>query len=133
MAFATLQDVEKRQARALSEEEEQATLLLLDMATAYIAQAADKDEDWVEDLDDVPPIIRAMTVELVSRALANPSGLFSIQEQIGSYQYTKSFNRDVPSGMGLTETEVLMVRRVILGTNSGSGKAASVADELAGD
>lgn len=120
MAFATNADVQTRQGRTLTSAESDAVDYLLDIATAVIAQAADKDDTWAAALTPVPTIIRGLTVELVSRALDNPTGLSSLQEQIGSYQYTKSFNRGLPSGLVLTDIERQIIRRTIGSVNYSS-------------
>ena len=54
--------------------------------------------------------------------------MFSKSETIGSYSYTHSFNRDVSSAMALSDVEVLVIRRALLGANSGSARAESVLD-----
>lgn len=113
MAFATVSDVATRQGRTLTSAEEDSVELLLDFATAAIADAALKDDVWADALDPVPTILQGLTVELVGRALANPSGLTSLQEQIGSYQYMQSFNRDLPAAFVLTDIERRIVRRTV--------------------
>jgi hypothetical protein len=113
VAFATVSDVATRQGRTLTSAEEDSVELLLDFATAAIADAALKDDVWADALDPVPTILQGLTVELVGRALANPSGLTSLQEQIGSYQYMQSFNRDLPAAFVLTDIERRIVRRTV--------------------
>lgn len=130
MAFATTDDVALRLGRALTSGEEDQADLLLGLATATIANAADKDDVWAEALDPVPVLLKGFCIELTCRALANPNGLFSKSETIGSYSYTHSFNKDVSSAMALSDVEVLVIRRAVNGSNSGSAKAENVLDEL---
>lgn len=130
MAFATSTDVAKRLGRELTSSEEDQVGLLLDLATAAVANAADLTDAEASALTPVPTVIRGFCIELTCRALANPSGLFSKSEQIGSYSYTHNFNRDVSSAMALSDIEVLVIRRTLLGSNSGSARAENVLDEL---
>lgn len=130
MAFATSTDVEKRLGRELTSSEEDQVGLLLDLATAAIANAADMADTDAAALSPVPTVIRGFTIELTCRALANPSGLFSKSETIGSYSYTNNFNKDVSSAMALSDVETLVIRRTLLGSNSGSARAENVLDDL---
>lgn len=126
MAFATSTDVARRLGRDLTSSEEDQVELLLDLATAAIANAADLTD--AEASTPVPTVIRGFCIELTCRALANPSGLFSKSETIGSYSYTQNFNRDVSSAMALSDVEVLVIRRTLLGSNAGSARAENVLD-----
>lgn len=128
MAFATSTDVETRLGRALTSIEEDQVELLLDLATAAISNAADLSDAESSVLSPVPTVIRGFAIELTCRALANPSGLFSKSEQIGSYSYTQNFNKDVSSAMALSDIEVLVIRRTLLGSNAGSARAETVLD-----
>lgn len=129
--FATINDVQLRLGRDLTEAEEASVDLLLTLVTGVIYNAVDKTEEWASALDPVPTVIRGFCVELTCRALANPSGLFSKSETIGSYSYTNSFNRELPSGIALTDAETLVLRRSVWGTNAGSARAENVLDDLA--
>jgi hypothetical protein len=111
--FATVEDVATRQGKTLTEAEEESVDFLLTVATAVIADAAGKDDAWAAALDPVPTILKGLTVELVGRAFANPSGLTSLQEQVGSYQYMQSFNRDLPAAFVLTDIERRIIRRTV--------------------
>jgi hypothetical protein len=113
VAFATVTDVATRQGRTFTTAEEDSVELLLDFATAAIADAALKDDAWATALTPVPDILKGLTIELVGRALANPNGLTSLQEQIGSYQYTQGYNRDLPAAFVLTDIERRIVRRTV--------------------
>lgn len=113
MAFATVDDVATRQGRVFTDAEEGSVEVLLDYATASIADAALKDDAWAETLDPVPAILKGLCVELVGRALANTEGLTSLSEQIGSYQYQKSFGRDNSAAFTLNSIERRIVRRTV--------------------
>mgnify|MGYP003405151677 FL=1 len=113
MAFATVTDVATRQGRTFTSAEEDSVEVLLDYATASIADAALKDDAWAEALDPVPTILKGLCVELVGRAMANSEGLTSLSEQIGSYQYQKSFGRDNSAAFTLNAIERRIVRRTV--------------------
>jgi hypothetical protein len=114
--FATVGDMAVRQGRTFTDSEVDTVDLLIQLATSTIAAVADKDDEWALNLDPIPTVLRGLTVELVSRAFANPTGLNSIMEQLGSYQYQQSFNREA-AGMTLTDVERRLVRRVVNGLN----------------
>lgn len=113
MAFATVTDVATRQGRTFTATEEASVEMLLDFATAAIADAALKDDAWAAALTPVPDIIKGLTIELVGRALANSEGLTSKSEQIGSYQHMKSFNKEATTAFALTNIERRIVRRTV--------------------
>lgn len=113
MAFATADDVATRQGRTFTDTEEASVEVLLDYATASIADAALKDDAWAEALNPVPIILKGLCVELVGRAMANSEGLTSLSEQIGSYQYQKSFGRDNSAAFTLNALERRIVRRAV--------------------
>lgn len=112
MAFATETDVATRLGRDLSVVEEDQVSLLLDLATAVIASAAGKSEDWAEALDPVPVRLKGFCIEIVCRSLGNPNGLFSRSETVGSYSYSESFNREI-AGLSLTAMEKQVIRRAV--------------------
>jgi hypothetical protein len=130
MAFATTQDVSARLRRELTEPEEDQAELLLEIATAVIAEAAGKSDEWAENLDPVPQLIWVVCVEVASRAMDNPSGYQSIQEQLGQYGRTVRYT-DVAAGGGvfLSDREIMMVRRVVRGQLSGSVAVESILDQ----
>ncbi len=113
MAFATATDVATRQGRTFTTAEAAAVADLLDYATAAIADAALKDDAWAAALTPVPTILKGLTIELVGRALANYEGLTSLQEQVGSYQLMKSYNKEATSPFILTAIERRIVRRTV--------------------
>lgn len=130
MAFATTDDIAARLGRdSLTAAELSQATSLIEGATAVIAEAVDKDDAWVAALDPVPNVLRVVTVEAVVRAMANPSGLRSESEQLGSYQHSQSF-RDDGGGFWLTTTERMLVRRAVWGALSGSSRPTGVVEQV---
>jgi hypothetical protein len=128
--FATVAEVATRLGRDLTSDEQGSVALLIQLATATIANAADKTEEWAAELDPIPLILKGFCIELVCRTFANPMGLFSESKTLGSFQHSQSFNKDVSSAMALSDVEVLVIRRAVRGTNAGSARAESTADLL---
>lgn len=91
MAFATTSDVQTRIGRTLTTAETNQASQLLDAATSIIAQAGGKDDEWVDELEETPGILKTICIELVARVVDNPSNLDSFRESIGSYSYSKDF------------------------------------------
>jgi hypothetical protein len=131
--FATPEDIATRYGRELNTVEAATAEFLLEGATALIAQAADKDDAWADNLDPVPRLLKIITVELVCRAFPNPESLAGLTEQLGSYQYSKRFKAGtdaLTSDLMLTEPEERLVRRAVHGTLSGSVPLRSIATRL---
>lgn len=126
--FASVEDVATRLGRVLTGTEEDTVGLLLGLASAAIRAAVDRPDSWMP--DPVPQLLRGFCVEVTCRGFLNAGGLFSKSETIGSYSYTNSFNRELPSGIALTEAETLVLRRSVWGTNAGSARAENVLDDL---
>jgi hypothetical protein len=127
MAFASVGDITARLG-VLSKAQEDAAGFLLEGAQAVVEEAAEKTE---EELGENPPsILRFVTVEVVCRALANPQGLSSQSETLGSYAHTERFSAEAESGLLLTKTEELLVRRAVHGALSGTVQIGSVASDL---
>jgi hypothetical protein len=118
-AFATTDDVAARLGRELTTGEQASVEFLLAIASSVIADTAGRDDGWVVTLDPVPTILRGLSVELVVRALANPNQLASLREQLGNYSMAATFASE-RTGMTLTPTEVLIVRRAVYGRTTGS-------------
>jgi len=134
MAFATPDDVAARLGRDLTTEEEAFVEAALDDATAAIAEAAGKNDEWSEDLDPVPKVIKALAVSLVVRAGQNTEGVVSRTEALGQYSVTDRFpdprGGESASGIFLSDDERRLVRRVVFGRGSGTAIPASVLDGL---
>lgn len=131
MSFATVDDIATRAGRAFSATEEATADALCEAATAVVAAAADKDDDWADNLDPIPRILRFVTVELVNRVMANPNALRSFSETLGAFQHSEGYRDNVAGGgLELTTSEQLMVRRAVYGRTSGSARVESTATEL---
>ena len=126
--FASVEDVATRLGRVLTGTEEDTVGLLLGLASAAIRAAVDRPDSWMP--DPVPQLLRGFCVEVTCRGFLNTGGLFSKSETIGSYSYTNSFNRELPSGIALTDAETLVLRRSVWGTNAGSSRADNMLDDL---
>jgi hypothetical protein len=129
--FASLADMRAR--LGLSELDAVAAArcgLLLDLATAGIVAAVDKDDEWAAEQAPVPNALRALCIEIVARVMANPSGARSASEQLGAYQHTESY-ADTGHSLELTDREVLRARQAVWGKTSDSAQATSVLDDIA--
>jgi hypothetical protein len=123
VAFATVDQVERRIGRDLTAAERIQTGHLVVDATSLIADAIDKDEAWAAALDPIPARLRVTCVEAVIRVLQNPRGVRSQQEALGQYSHSESFTTDTVLGSGalmLTDREERACRRAAFGTNTGS-------------
>lgn len=126
MAFASTNDVAARLGRALTATESTSAGFLLEAAQGVIELAVEANEAAIVPL---PPVLRFMAVELVLRAMANPSNLISEQETLGVYQHTERF-RSAESELLLTNLEELMVRQAVKGSLSGSVRIQSHVDDI---
>lgn len=117
MAFATTSDVQTRIGRTLTTAETNQASQLLTAATSIIAQAGGKDDDWVDDLETIPQILKTVCIEMVARVVDNPANLDSFRETIGSYSYSKDFRAGY---LMPTPPERDLIRHVI-GTPSTTG------------
>ena len=132
MPFATAEDVATRLGRVLTATETATAEMLIEAATAVIAEAASKDDAWATALTPVPNMLKFLAVEVVVRAMANPEALSRFQEQLGAYSSTKAFaTATAGGGLMLTDVEVNLVRRTVYGTLSGSVRVESLADDIA--
>ncbi len=133
MALANTDDVSARLGRVLNDQETTSATYLLDAATAIVCEAGDTTEDFIEAMDPVPPVLRFVTVELVSRAMANPSALLQQEERLGEYQHMERFRAntsEAASDLLLTDSEELLVRRAVLGSTTGSVRIKSHIDDI---
>ena len=123
MPFATTTDVGDRLGRTLTAGEETTVGLLLELAQGVIADAAGEDDAWADELSPVPVVLKALAIELVCRALANPNSLESLQESLGQANYSARFRE---AGLFLTPYEESLVRRAAGTTTSGSALVRSL-------
>jgi hypothetical protein len=123
VAFASTQDVADRLGRDLTAGEETSVDLLIELVTGVIAEAAGEDDAWAAALSPVPVVIKAVTVEVVCRGLANPNSLESLQETLGQHNYSARFRE---AGLWLTDHEERLVRRAAGTSMSGSALVKSI-------
>lgn len=132
MPFATAEDVAKRLGRTAAYEGAALDQVntLLDLADDAILDAVDKTSAWVDDEDTmVPPALRAIAIEVVFRALLNPTGARSHSRTLGAFQESTSF-RDSTGGVELTDSEERRARRAVYGTTSASAPVHAIVDDI---
>jgi hypothetical protein len=131
--FATVDDVRARLGLAsMTDDQAAQTTILLELATGLILDAVEKDDDWLDTLDVIPPRLRVTCIEATVRGFVNPSGARSQSETLGAHSFSQSW-ADAAAGMQLTEREERACRRAVFGTLAGSSRAYTVADHLARD
>jgi len=114
-AFATASDFQARIGRTLTAPEVVHVNALLVLASHAIAAACDKTEAWIANLVAVPLALRVTCIEAAVRAFVNPDGARARQEQLGQYGSSLTWAAATPAGVGLTDPEVLLVRRAVFG------------------
>jgi hypothetical protein len=121
--FCTPADIATRLGRegALTAAETPMVEMLCELATDTIMAAIDKTEAWRAAITDVPRIVRVVAIELVTRGMANPTGVGSITETLGAYSYTTRYTVQAQAnaaGLMLSPAEERLVRRAVFGTLS---------------
>lgn len=135
LTFATLDELALRlpgpalSAEDLSEKQQAQGTMLLTLATSAIADAAGKDDEWVAGLTEVPPVLRAVCLEMVARTMVNPGGARSESETLGQYSHSTSFT-DAAHSLALTDREAMLVRRAVHRRLSGSSRPGSLVDRV---
>jgi len=131
MPLATSADVETRLRRELTEAEEESAEQTIETVTGLVADVVDQKVEWVEALDPVSPVLRALCVERAITALANPTGIASESETLGTHSYSQT-HRSVSEGGGLelTGAEERLVRRAVYSPKSASSTPGSTIDRL---
>jgi hypothetical protein len=131
LSLASLTDIADRKGRELTVAETRMATLLVDEADAAIAAAADV---AVSALDaTVDPVLAIIARDLVLRSMANPEGVTASREQLGAYAVSRTYGQTddgSSAGMRLSEREVLLVRRVIHGTNTAGVHVDSLGEQL---
>lgn len=130
MAIATTAEVQDRMGVTFTAAQTSACELLLDSATALVADAVGKDDDWAAALSPVPAVVKAITIEIVRRAMSNPGGLTQQSQQLGQFQQSESYRRDAGELM-LTSLEGRQLRRAVFGSSAsiGSVRVGSIIDQ----
>lgn len=129
MAFAKPEDVAARLGRDLTGSEDKSVPVLLEFASAVIAEAVEKDE---ETFSEVPTLLKLMAVELVLRAQANPRGVSSTEKTLGQYSHAERYREGKGMDMLLSNTEELMLRRAVWGRTTTSQRVESHIDDIYG-
>lgn len=127
MAYAEASDIETRLkprlGREFTDDEKAAATLLCEGAAAVIDVCTDKPLDS----EEAPTVLKFVSIEVVCRAMANPSGLVSEQEGLGAYSHAERYMAD--GGPWLKEIEEAMVRRAVHGKLTGSSEPDSLASD----
>ena len=132
--FADSDDIATRAARTLSTAETNLANMLLEAVGDEILEALGRDEDWADALDDTGATYKALhgvSIEAVTRVIANPSSAERLSEQLGSYSYSQSFRESaVSAGLYLSDLERRRIRKVVYGRNVVSSRMESVISEV---
>lgn len=113
MTLATVEDFEARHG-LLGEEDTERVEALLEDASAFIrGEAGGGNADWASDDAEVPPIIRAVCIQVAYRAWVNPDSI--AREQLGEMSRTYRGN-DQSDAMWLTANERRMIRKAANGS-----------------
>ena len=132
--FADSDDIATRAARTLSTAETNLANMLLEAVGDEILEALGRDEDWADALDDTGTTYKALhgvSIEAVTRVIANPSSAERLSEQLGSYSYSQSFRESaVSAGLYLSDLERRRIRKVVYGRNVVSSRMESVISEV---
>jgi hypothetical protein len=125
-ALATTQEFEARHG-LLGDEDTERIEALIDDASAFIrGEAGAGDADWAdddaEDGVEVPPVIRAVCIQVAYRAWTNPDSV--AREQLGEASRTFRGN-DQSDAMWLTTNERRMIRKAANGATVRSVQVAT--------
>lgn len=99
--------------------------MLLETVTDLIITAVDRDADWAATLNPIARELRAVCLEAVARVMQNPGGARSESETLGAHSYATSYT-DGAHGLDLTDREIALCRRAVLGQTSGSARVDSI-------
>lgn len=120
VAFATIDDLALRLGRdTFTAAETAQAAMLLELVTGLIIDACDRDDAWAATYTPVRRELRAVCLEAVARVMQNPFGARAQSETLGQYSYSSSYT-DGAHGLTLTDNEVLLCRRAVIGATSGS-------------
>lgn len=99
--------------------------MLLETVTDLIITAVDRDVEWAATLNPIARELRAVCLEAVARVMQNPGGARSESETLGAHSYATSYT-DGAHGLDLTDREIALCRRAVLGQTSGSAHIDSI-------
>jgi hypothetical protein len=126
--FAKATDVETRLCRPLSDLENSAAAAAITTVTGLVVDCAGRDDAWAEALDPVPEALKSLCVEKAVGVIANPAGLTSQSETIGTYTLSQGFQKSESSALFLTPFEERLVSRAVYGTTTGSSLPVGMFD-----
>jgi hypothetical protein len=127
MPFATFDDVQTRMLRPLTTEEKDSAEAVIEIVTSLIVDAVDKDLAWSDDLDTIPPALKALCVEKARMAILNASGVVSRTLGQSSVTFSRSLDGDP---IFLTNMERAIAREAVLGTPNISPRTPPIEDAL---
>lgn len=127
-AFAQPSDVAARMGVTFTSTQATQCDALLPQVALAIAAELDQDDAWLEDLTEAPTALFVTSVEAVTRVMQNPRGARSSSRTLGSFSETNSF-ADAAATLELTDREVLLCRRAVLG-DTGSSRPDTIINEL---
>lgn len=121
VAFATIDDLALRLGKAepFTAAETGQAQMLLELVTGLIVDACDRDDTWAATYTPVRRELRAVCLEAVARVMQNPTGARNESETLGQWSHQSSYT-DGAHGLTLTDNEVLLCRRAVIGTTSAS-------------
>lgn len=129
VAFATSADVSARLGRDLTDAEVVQVGSVLVSVASQIAAACDRDDDWAADLDPIPAVFVALSVEKAVQAVVNPLGLAAWSKSLGAFSESATTTRASDGGAVLTDADERRVRAAVYG-GSGSARVPSVVDDV---
>lgn len=137
MALAAVSDIEDRLAVELTATQQSQVEYLLDAATTTVLQSIGKDQDWVDDQDELPDTLKRVTVEIVCRVYNNPDAVDSKRETIGSYSYSEDLRNEAVDRAGRplpplfpTPAERAMLREAVGAPTTTGVRMESVLDDV---
>lgn len=107
MEYATIEDVETRIGRELSDSERDLARALLGDALLIIHSRCPDLDERVENGEISADVVRMIQANMVVRVLRNPEGIR--QETDGDYSYTIAASTPVGDGLSLTRQELSML------------------------
>lgn len=132
-SFTTVSTVATRLARELTDLEAAQCNLFIGQASTGILAALDRDPATWTPPANARPLLGMLATEIVSRVMLNPQDLQRHSEAIGSYSYTDQYAARGVEAPGLmpTQTETLLLRRTVFGSNTASVAVRGPADTWA--
>lgn len=124
--YAEISDIAARLGRDLTSAETVTYGSILEAISAEVDVSLGVDEA----LEEPPAAFKGVVVTAAIRLAANPSGLASHSETLGSYQHSATFPRSGDDATLLTPTEARLLRRAFFKASTGSPLIGSVLDDV---